>query len=81
MKTKLLKKLRKKFDWKYRRKGNLNLDLTFYLYDKKTSSIFINSWSDRMVVSDFEFLLKKYDNLTLLVKYYKKAAKRTYNRL
>jgi len=81
MKTKLLRKLRKRFDWKHRRKGNLNLDLVFYLYDKKTNSIFTNNWSDRMLVTDFEFLLKKYDNLNLLVKYYKKEAKKTFNKL
>ena len=85
MKTKLLRKLRKRFDWKHRHPNFTipkdNWNLVFYLYDKKTSYIFTNNSSDRMLVTDFEFLLKKYDNLTLLVKYYRKEAKRAFNRL
>jgi hypothetical protein len=80
MKTKLLRKLRKKFDWKYRFTGP-DKDLLFYLYDKKTCSIFTNNWSDRIIRRDFEFLLEKYGNLTLLARYYRKEAKRTFNRL
>jgi hypothetical protein len=81
MKTKLLKKLRKKFDWKYRYKGNSTLDLAFYIYDKKTNLIFVNNWQDRLLRTDLEFLLEKYGNLKLLSKYNKKEAKKRFNKL
>lgn len=73
MKTKLLKKIRKVFLFKY------TLDYNGYhkqliLFNKKDSSIRKNRWEGTFITPDLEFVLRELGNQKLLTKYLNKKS-------
>lgn len=81
MKVKLLRKLRKRFDWKFR---YLYSDrIAIILYDKKYNIISKNLYNPQyeMNISDLEFVLAHYGDDKLLKKYMNKKEKSNYEKI
>ena len=81
MKVKLLRKLRKQFDWKFR---YLYSDrIAIILYDKKYNIISKNLYNPqyKMNTSDLEFVLNHYGDDKLLKKYINKKIKSNYEKI
>lgn len=81
MKVKLLRKLRKRFDWKFR---YLYSDrIVIILYDKKYNIINKNLYNPQyeMNTSDLEFVLHHYGDDKLLKKYMNKKRKSNYEKI
>lgn len=73
MKTKLLKKIRKVFLFKY------TLDYNGYhkqliLFNKKNNLIRKNAWESQFKTPDLEFVLREFGNQKLLTKYLSKKS-------
>ena len=79
MKTKLLRKLRKRFDWKF---VVLFEQQTLVLYDKKYGLIFKNySLHQEFGESDLEYIIKMLDDTTITSKLWDKKQKLKFDKL
>lgn len=78
MKTKLLKRLRKRFDWKFIVKGGKKV---MCIYDKKYNWIEENYPFSFYEKEDLEYLLEKFDDEYLKNQYGKKRMKFKFNKL
>lgn len=79
MKTKLLRKLRKRFDWKF---VIHNDKKTLFLYDKKWNWIRRNTGVfAELMPTDLEYLLEEYENKKIKDKYGRKKMKIKFNKL
>lgn len=80
MKTRLLKRLRKRFDWKF---SDYNGKKTLYIYDKHWLYVFKKPcYSDYVFnKSDFEYLLEEYGDKELIKKYNQKIEKLKFDKL
>ena len=79
MKTKLLKRLRKRFDWKY---SIFNGRKVLYVYDKQWICLYKNSgYEYGMFLSDLEYLLQEYGDVKLIEKQRIKRIKLHFKRL
>lgn len=79
MKTRLLKRLRKRFDWKFviyqERK-------TLVLYDKKYGLVFKNyNFHHELGKSDLECILNMFDNTAIMSKWWDKKQKLKFDKL
>jgi Ca2+-binding EF-hand superfamily protein len=77
MKTKLLRKLRKRFNWKY---SILDKNKVLYIYDKQFGRVGKNLHSG-WYLNDLEYLLREYDDKKLIEIYRRKKVKLHFNRL
>jgi len=79
MKTKLLRRLRKRFDWKY---SILNERKVLYIYNKQLHYLGKNSGFDcGIFLSDLEYLLQEYGDKKLIEKQRIKRIKLHFKRL
>ena len=73
MKTKLLKKLRKRFDWNFH---YYNGKKTLYIYDKHWLYLYKkDSMEYSLHMNDFKYLLLQYGDDSLIKKYNQKKEK------
>lgn len=77
MKTKLLKRLRKRFDWKY---SILNERKVLCIYDKQLHYLGKNSGYE-WYLNDLEYLLQEYGDKKLIEKQRRKKIKLHFKRL
>ena len=79
MKTKLLRKLRKRFDWKFVVKNGTKV---MFVYDKKWNWIRKNCPPYYYYeITDLEFLLEEFDDKKLKEQYGRKKMKLKFNKL
>ena len=78
MKTKLLKKLRKRFDWKFILKDDRKM---LFVYDKKWNWIQKNYPVSYYEITDLEYLLGEFGDKKLKDKYGRKKMKLKFNKL
>jgi hypothetical protein len=70
MKTKLLKKLRKRFNWKFVNDEGIR---TLYIYDKHWLYLYTkDSMEYSLHINDFKYLLLQYGDDSLIKKYNQK---------
>lgn len=80
MKTKLLRKIRKKFLIKYVI-GEYKYSKELFLFNIKTNVIKINRWEGVHTVPDLFFVLEELGESRLIKKYWAKKAWKTFKRL
>ena len=79
MKTKLLKKLRKRFDWKFAYRNGIK---TLYIYDKHWTYLYKKDDMEySSYMSDFKFLLLEYGDDSLIKKYLQKKNRIKFKKL
>ena len=78
MKIKLLKKIRKRFDWKFIDYEGIK---TMFIYDKKFNGIRNNSGLGYIFSTDLEYLLDQYDDGYLKNQYRIKKMKLKFDKL
>jgi len=79
MKTKLLRKLRKRFDWKF---SVYQEEKILVLYDKKYGLISKNyNFHHELGESDLEHILKMFDNTTIMSKLWDKKQRLRFDKL
>jgi hypothetical protein len=81
MRVKLLRRLRKQFDWKFRYLRSEQMAII--LYDKKYNIISKNYYNPQyeLNISDFEFVLRSYGDDKLLERYMNKKIKSNYEKI
>lgn len=78
MKTKLLRKLRKRFDWKFILENDRKI---IVLYDKRWNWINKNNCVSYFDVTDLEYLLEEFGDKKLKEQYGRKKMKLKFNKL
>lgn len=78
MKTKLLRKLRKRFSWKFVVKDGAKV---MFVYDKKWNWIQKNYPTTYYEITDLEYLLDEFGNKKLKDKYGRKKMKLKFDKL
>lgn len=80
MKTRLLKRLRKRFDWKF---AYYNGKKTLYIYDKHWLFLFKKHHYQDYIFdkSDFGYLLEEYGDKKLIKKHNQKIERLKFNKL
>ena len=78
MKTKLLRKLRKRFDWKFILEDNRKI---IVLYDKRWNWIVKNTYVSYFIVTDLEYLLGEFGDKKLKEQYGIKKMKLKFDKL
>jgi len=80
MKTKLLKKLRKRFDWKFILKDNIKM---MVVYDKELHCIHKNFYVPYLGITDLEYLLDifEFEDEKLMKQYRNKKTKLKFDKL
>ena len=78
MKTKLLRKLRKRFDWKFILEDNRKI---IVLYDKRWNWIVKNTYVSYFIVTDLEYLLGEFGDEKLKEQYGRKKMKLKFDKL
>lgn len=78
MKTKLLRKLRKRFDWKFILENDRKI---IVLYDKRWNWINKNNYVSYFDVTDLEYLLEEFGDKKLKEQYGRKKMKLKFDKL
>lgn len=78
MKTKLLRKLRKRFDWKFILKDDFKI---LVVYDKKWNWINKNTYVPYIESSNLEYLLEEFGDKKLMKQYGRKKTKLKFDKL
>ena len=78
MKTRLLKKLRKRFDWKFILKDDRKM---MVVYNKKLNYIHKNFYVPYLEITDLEYLLDIFENEKLMKQYRNKKTKIKFDKL